>query len=131
MTDTEKAQLSTEHSDFYERFCSFWKNPSGARVAEIIRPDAKIHFSGQGTFSGADYIGAMQGMLDTMEGLEVTPLDCAGNGEQLYIHWRTSVLIEGERREYVGVDRFTVRDGMAVEEFVIFDTAVLDPEQSA
>ena len=126
-----ETQLSVEHADFYERFCSFWADPSGSRVAEIIRADAKIHFSGQDTFSGAEYIDAMQGMLDTMEGLKVTPLDCAGNGEQLYIHWHTSVLIGDERREYVGVDRFTIRDGMAIEEYVIFDTAVLDPEQPA
>lgn len=125
MANDNNGNLSAEHEDFYERFQSFWAAPSGARVAEIIRSDATIHFSGQGTFTGAQYVDVMQGLLDVMEGLEVTPLDCAGNGEQLYIHWRTSVLIEGKRREYVGVDRFTIREGMAVEEYVIFDTAVL------
>jgi len=120
------ANLSAEHADFYERFQSFWANPSGPRVAEIIAPEATIHFSGQGTFSGTEYIDVMGGLLEAMEGLRVTPLDCAGNGEQLYIHWKTSAIIGGERREYVGVDRFTIRDGMAVEEYVIFDSAILN-----
>ncbi|EAQ29410.1 hypothetical protein NAP1_01520 [Erythrobacter sp. NAP1] len=125
MANTMTAGLSAEHADFYRRFQSFWADPSGERVAEIIGPDAVIHFSGQGTFTGEEYKAVMQGLLDQMEGLEVTPLDCAGNGDQLYIHWRTSVPIDGKRVEYVGFDRFTVRDGMAVEEYVIFDTAVL------
>jgi hypothetical protein len=38
--------------------------------------------------------------------LTVTPLDCA-------------------RRKYLGVDRFRIRNGMAIEEHVVFDTAVL------
>ncbi|MBV7265961.1 nuclear transport factor 2 family protein [Erythrobacter ani] len=120
-----QSELSAEHRDFYKRFKSFWADPSGERVAEIISPDATIHFSGQGTFSGAEYIHAMQGTLDSFEGLEVTPLDCAGNDDLLYIHWKTAAIISGERREYVGVDRFRIKNGMAVEEYVIFDTAVL------
>ncbi len=128
MTSNSAQSLSAEHRDFFERFKSFWANPSGPRVAEIIGPDAIIHFSGQGTFSGAEYIDVMQGMLDSMEGLEVTPLDCAGNGDLLYIHWKTSVMLGGTPKEYVGVDRFRIAGGMAVEEYVIFDTAILQAD---
>jgi len=124
MTDMNRG-LTSEHHDFYERFKSFWAAPSGPRVAELIAPDATIHFSGAGTFSGTEYIDVMAGMLDSMEGLTVTPLDCAGNGDRLYISWETTALIGGERRTYLGVDRFRIRDGMAIEEQVIFDTAVL------
>lgn len=117
--------LSSEHQDFYERFNSFWAAPNGARVAELIAPDAEITFTGAGTFSGAEYIDAMQGMLDSFVGMEVTPLDCAGNGDRLYISWETSAVIDGEVRTWLGVDRFRLADGMAVEEQVIFDSAVL------
>ena len=85
----------------------------------------RVHFSGAGTFSGKDYIEVMTGMLESMDGLTVTPLDCAGNGDRLYISWQTTALIGGEQRTYLGVDRFRIRDGMAIEEQVIFDTAVL------
>lgn len=122
MTDTS---LAPEHRDFFERFKSFWAAPSGPRVAELIAPDATIHFSGAGTFSGAEYIDVMAGMLASMVDLKVTPLDCAGNGERLYISWETSAVIGGTRRTYLGVDRFRIRNGMAIEEHVIFDTAVL------
>ena len=127
MHDTLATSLTPEHRDFYERFKSFWTAPTGQRVAELIAPDAKIHFTGAGTCSGTEYIEVMQAMLDTMVELKVTPLDCAGNGDRLYISWETSALIHGERRTYLGVDRFRLVDGMAVEEHVIFDSAVLQP----
>ena len=117
--------ISPEHRDFYERFQSFWAAPSGARVAELIAPHATIHFTGAGSFSGADYVNVMQGMLDAMEGLKVTPLDCAGDGDRLYIFWETSAVIAGTTRTYKGIDRFRIADGMAIEEHVIFDSANL------
>jgi hypothetical protein len=126
MADTLHS-LSAEHQDFYDRFRSFWAAPSGPRVAELIAPDAKIHVTGAGTFSGAEYVDVMAGMLASMVELKVTPLDCAGNGEMLYIAWETSTVIDGERRTYLGVDRFRIRNGMAIEEHVIFDSAVLQP----
>ena len=120
--------LTAEQADFFERFKSFWAAPTGPRVAELIAPNATIHFAGQGTFSGTEYIDVMAGLLDSFEGLEVVPVDCAGNGEVLYIHWRTSAVINGERVEYPGVDRFRLVDGMAVEEYIIYDTAVLQAD---
>ena len=120
--------LTAAHMDFFERFKSFWAAPTGARVAELIAPDATIHFSGQGTFSGAEYIDVMAGLLASMEGLKVEPIDCAGNGDILYIHWRTTVTIDGGAIEYPGVDRFRLVDGMAVEEYILYDSAVLQPK---
>ena len=117
--------LTLEHIDFYERFKSFWAAPSGPRVAELIAPDATIHFAGAGTFSGAEYIDVMQKMLDSSVELKVTPLDCAGDGERLYIFWETSAIIGGVSRTWAGIDRFRLANTMAVEEHVLFDTAAL------
>ena len=125
MSDKTATSLSREHQDFYERFKSFWAAPTGPRVAELIAPHATIHFTGAGTFSGAEYIDVMGQMLASMVDLKVTPLDCAGDGDRLYIFWETSAVINGEQRSYVGVDRFRLANGMAIEEHVIFDSAVL------
>lgn len=127
MSDSISSQLTPEQQDFYERFQSFWAAPSGPRVAELIAPDATIHFTGAGTFSGRDYIDVMAGMLASVEGLTVTPLDCAGNGDRLYISWQSSALIDGKRRSWMGVDRFRLANGMAIEEQIIFDSAALQP----
>jgi hypothetical protein len=127
MSDSSSTSLTPEHQDFYERFKSFWAAPSGARVPELIAPDATIHFTGAGTFSGADYVNVMQGMLDSMVELKVTPLDCAGNGDRLYIAWETSTVVAGKRVTYMGVDRFRLANGMAIEEQVIFDSGVFGP----
>ncbi|MEM6708427.1 MAG: nuclear transport factor 2 family protein [Pseudomonadota bacterium] len=128
MTTNPQSAPTTEHLDFFERFKSFWAAPSGERVPELIAPDAQIHFSGAGRFSGEDYVGVMTQMLASMVDMRVTPLDCAGNGDRLYISWEASALIHGEQRTYRGVDRFRIKDGMAIEEHVIFDSAVLRPE---
>ncbi|WOJ95543.1 nuclear transport factor 2 family protein [Congregibacter brevis] len=125
MPDTN---LTPEHIDFYERFESFWAAPSGERVAELIAPDAKIHFTGAEIMTGAAYATWMAETLSSMENMTVTPLDCAGNGDMLYIAWEASADIYGSRRTYRGVDRFRLENGKAVEEHVIFDSAVLTPE---
>lgn len=125
MTDPS---LSSEHEDFFKRFQSFWADPSGERVREIIAPDASIHFTGAGFMSGAEYADWMGETLSVMDGLSVLPLDCAGNGEMLYIAWEASAMIHGTHRSYRGVDRFRIKDGMAIEEHVIFDSAALSPE---
>jgi hypothetical protein len=127
MPDDHATSLAPEHQAFYERFKSFWAAPSGSRVAEIIAPDAKIHFTGQATMSGTDYIGFMAGMLATFPGMTVTPLDCAGHGDMLYISWETSSIIYGQQRKFMGVDRFPIVHCMAIEEHIIFDSAVLQP----
>jgi SnoaL-like domain len=125
MSQTPDPGLSQEHQDFYERFKSFWAAPSGPRVAELIAPDATIHFTGAGTFSGADYVDVMANMLASSVDMTVTPLDCAGHGDRLYISWETSAVVDGQRRTWLGVDRFRLANGMAIEEDVIFDSAVL------
>lgn len=128
MPDTPETSLTAEHRNFYERFKSFWAAPSGPRVAEIISADAKIHFTGNPSMSGTDYIDYMDGMLAAFPGMTVTPLDCAGHGDMLYIAWETSSVIHGKQRKFLGVDRFRIVDGMAVEEHIVFDSAVLQPE---
>lgn len=126
-----ETNLTPEHLDFYERFKSFWAAPSGARVPEVIAPDATIHFTGAAPMSGSAYAKWMGETLSAMQDMTVTPLDCAGSGDMLYIAWETSAVIHGSRRTYMGVDRFRLKHGMAIEEYVIFDSAVLTPEGRA
>lgn len=127
MPEPYSTKLAHEHQDFYDRFKSFWAAPTGPRVSELIAPDATIHFTGAGTFTGSEYVNVMTQMLASMVDMTVTPLDCAGNGDRLYIAWESSALIDGSRRKWLGVDRFRIKDGMAVEEQVIFDSAALQP----
>ena len=127
MNPQTHTSITPEHGDFYARFQSFWLAPSGARVAELIAPEATIHFSGVGTFSGAEYVDVMAGILGSMVEFELTPLDCAGEGDLLYIFWQASARFGGETRTWQGVDRMRIAGGMAIEEHVIFDSAVLAP----
>ena len=122
--------LAPEHLEFYERFVSFWSAPSGQRIPELIAPDATIQFTGAGTFSGADYVDVMDQMLATMNDMKVKPLDCAGNGDRLYIAWEATALFNGKRRSWMGIDRFLIKNGKAIEEQVVFDSAALQETES-
>lgn len=126
-----KDKLSPDHRDFYDRFCSFWAAPSGQRVPELIAPEATIHFTGIGTLSGTEYVEAMAAVLASMPDAVVTPIDCAGSGDLLYIFWNTTATVNGASRTWNGVDRFRLKDGMAIEEHVIFDSAVLPVQEAA
>ncbi len=126
MLETRTTSLTSEQRDFYERFKSFWA-PSGARVAELIAPNARVYFTGAGTFSGTEYVAVMDEMLGSFVELKVTPLDCAGEGDRLYIFCKSSAVIHGALRSWNGVDHFRLADGIAVEEHVIFDSAPVQP----
>lgn len=117
--------ISREHRQFYERFQSFWQAPTGARVAELIAPHAKVHFTGAGTMSGASYVDWMTNLLASLPDLVVTPVDFAGSGDLIYVFWNAAATTNGAYREWYGVDRFRIENGMAVEEHVIFDSATL------
>ena len=120
---------AADHRAFWEWFKTFWAEPSGVRVAEKFLPDAQIHFTSIGTITGADYVDIMDGLLAAQPHLEVTPVDYAGSGDIVYIHWRATSTIDGVRRAWYGVDRFRLNDeGMIVEEYVIFDSALLEAE---
>lgn len=122
---------AADHRAFWEWFKTFWAEPSGERVAERFLADSKIHFTSIGTITGADYISIMDELLASQPELEVTPVDYAGAGDIVYIHWRASSVIDGARRAWYGVDRFRLNDeGMVVEEHVIFDSALLKAEVS-
>lgn len=122
---------AADHRAFWEWFKTFWAEPSGERVAERFLPDSRIHLTGIGTITGAEYIGIMDGLLAAQPELEVTPVDYAGSGDIVYIHWRATSNIDGARRAWYGVDRFRLNnDGMVVEEYVIFDSALLEAEAS-
>lgn len=123
----DQETAASEHRRFYEWFESFWAAPSGERVAEKFLPDAKIHFTGVGTMSGAAYVDWMAELVAAQPDLAVTPVDYAGSGDLIYIYWNASSTIDGVRRDWYGVDRFRIADGMVVEEHVIFDSAALQP----
>lgn len=128
MPSSMRPTSALDHADFFERFKSFWAAPSGTRIPELIAPDAQITFTGAGIFTGKEYIAVMQQMLDSFPGMEVKPVDYAGNGDRLYISWEASAQIDGEQRRWFGVDRFRLHDGLAVEEQVVFDSAALQPQ---
>lgn len=125
---TKRHDLTEEKRDFLQRFESFWAAPSGAGVREMFKPDAQVHFAGQGALSGEGYVGLMDALLAGVETIQVDVVDYAERGDRLFIFWHATRLADGKQVSWHGVDRFRIEKGMAVEEQVIFDTQVLSSD---
>ncbi len=118
--------LSNEKQKFLQDFKSFWAKPSGARVRDLFEPNATVDFSGQGVVSGEEYVGLMDNILAGVESLKVDVVDYAQRGDTLFIFWNATRVVEGKQTSWHGVDRFVIKNGMTVEEQVIFDTQLLN-----
>lgn len=111
--------------DFVERFKAFWAAPDGARVPDLIAPDAVVHWPGTEPMSGATYPAHMDAMLKLVPGMTLTVVDHARADDLLFIFWRAQVTIGERSLDWTGVDRFRLRNGRAIEEFITFDTQPL------
>lgn len=110
-------------SAFVERFKSFWAAPSGARLPELIADDATITWPGAAPMNRAAYIAHIDGVLALMPGMKIEVRSHAQQGEDVFIAWRGHVAINDKVHHLTGVDRFRVKNGIAIEEDVTFDRA--------
>jgi steroid delta-isomerase-like uncharacterized protein len=111
--------------DFIERFKAFWAAPGGAKVPDLIAPDAVVHWPGSEPMSGAAYPAHMDAMLKLVPGMTLEVVDHAQADDVLFIFWRAQVAVDDRKLDWTGVDRFRLRNGRAIEEFITFDTQPL------
>lgn len=75
--------------------------------------------------SGAVYPAHMDAMLKLVPGMTLEVVDHAQADDVLFIFWRAQVAIDDRPLGWTGVDRFRLRNGRAIEEFITFDTQPL------
>jgi hypothetical protein len=63
--------------------------------------------------------------LALMPDLAIEVSRWAAGGDDVFIEWDASGTFQGHRQRWSGASRFTLRDGLIVEEIAYFDTAPL------
>lgn len=117
--------VESSRNDFAARFASFWTAPSGSRLAELFRSDAVIHWPGAPPMSVGSYVAHMDAMLAAWPDLQVDVSEFATRDAVVFISWEARATVQGRPLQWMGVDRFRLRAGMAIEEHVVFDRLAL------
>lgn len=110
---------------FAERFISFWAAPSGARLAELFCREAVIRWPGEPQMSLTAYMTHMDAMLTALPDLRIKVEDHAGRRDVVFISWRAQASFDAHLRQWTGIDKFRLRNDLAVEEDVVFDRATV------
>lgn len=112
--------------DFVTRFAAAWAERDGEAFLALWHPDGMLHTP----LVDRPIAGREFGRLNDIQ-IEAAPdlvwqlLDWTRRGDVVVIEWQTTRVIEGERFDWRGVDKFRLRDGRIVEERVYMDTALL------
>jgi SnoaL-like domain len=107
-------------------FAHFWANPNLSMLPAALAEDVVGHFPGDAEpVQGRDnYIARIGRFLDLVPSLRLTVAEHATNGDSTFIRWIARGTGAAGAFEFSGIDRIKVRDGLVVENVVVFDTAV-------
>lgn len=109
-------------NDFVRRFEEAWQEP-GTKFVELFHPEGTLFQSGMETPIGRDRIQVHQQVtLAVLPDMRVKPTRWAVNGADVFIEWTASGTFKDQPVEWGGASRFTLRDGLIIEELAFFDS---------
>jgi len=110
---------------FVKAFEEAWREPA-TRFAKLFHPDGALYQQGMERPLRRDEIpDHIPRVLARFPDLTVTPIHWAVNGDVVLIEWSAARTFRGVRAQWQGASRFTLRDGLIIEEVAYFDTAPL------
>lgn len=115
----------TRPSDFIEAFEHAWRDPV-TRFASLFHPDGTLFQQGmerpltRGEIP--DHVAAIRALLPDHR-VEVERW--AANHEDVFIEWTSTATFRGSEVCWGGASRFTLLDGLILEEVAYFDTLPL------
>ena len=115
-----------EVQEFVTRFAAAWAARDGEAFLALWHPDVVLHSPLYARPVAGKELGRLtdlvrQGAPDHVWQL----LDWMAHGDVVVIEWQATRVVDGQRLDWRGVDRFRLRDGRIVEERVYMDTAAL------
>jgi len=112
---------------FAARFAEFWSDPDLDRIHEYVAHDMVATFptADEPTVGVDAYRAQLQAGLTLAPDLRLAVLDHLADGDRVAIDWRATCTIGGEPVAFEGTDRFRIRDGLAAEARVVYDTRPL------
>jgi hypothetical protein len=117
--------------EFVDRFEEAWRDPR-RRFAELFHRDGTLFQSGMERPIGRAEIPAqVEAILGLIPNQRIRVHRWAAQGDDVFIEWMLTATFRGEPVSWSGSSRFTLRDGLIIEEIAYFDTlplrALVDP----
>ena len=108
---------------FVERFRRAWEAREPAQFAALMHPDAVVRQPPvRDAFAGHQIDEYFTQILGALPDLTLKPLEWAARGDIVMIEWEITATVGDGPLSWRGVDRFHLRDGLADDEAVYFDS---------
>lgn len=128
MTQSTAKIAEQPRSPTVEGFARFWADPNPEALPPALAEDVVGHFPGDpAPVRGRDaYVARIAKFLELLPDLRLEVAEHATNGELHFIRWIARATGAKGRIEFSGIDRIHVRDGLVMENIVVFDTALFE-----
>jgi ketosteroid isomerase-like protein len=122
----------SEAADFMERFQRMWRDPTPKGYAALFHPEGHFQHPSMedpvAASQAGDYMRTVQSSLPDIV-LEVRR--CAASEDSVLVGYTLQATVAGRSVSWDGADRFTLRDGQAIEGVAYFDTTALQRKLAA
>jgi len=110
---------------FVRAFEEAWRDPV-ARFPALFHPEGTLYQQGMERPIAKGEIGQHTANVAALLTDQRVDVDrWASRGEDVFIEWTTTATFHGEAVSWSGASRFTLRDGLVIEEVAYFDTLPL------
>ena len=115
----------SDQKDFVKKFQHAWRDPI-ARFGSLFHPEGTLFQQGMERPLKRDEITAhVSRVLTLMPDQRIEVTHWGANGDDVFIEWDASATLRDQPIEWSGASRFTLRDGLIIEEIAYFDTLLL------
>ena len=122
----------TFFEQFVARFQAAWDRREGQAFQTLWHPAGRLYYPPLGGWISGNRIDELNELNSAiLPDLTWKAESWAGRGSRLFVQMRSTATINGRHLEWTGVDHFTFRDELIVEEVAYLDThvfwAAIDP----
>jgi ketosteroid isomerase-like protein len=111
---------------FVGTFSEIWSDPDPDRFHEIVREDGTLLHPGmEEPLPGSQVPAYVERIKASFPDIRLRVERWAAAGDDVLIEWTISATMAETPVEFSGTDRFTLRDGRAIEGVAYFDTLPL------
>jgi hypothetical protein len=121
---------SGEAADFVQRWAAVWREHDGDAWPDLLHDECVLR-NPIGAIKREDLPGYMSSLVSGIEEHQITPIRWGETTDGVLIEWVMSGRLPSGSFEICGADRFTLRDGRAVDGVAYFDPRPLLRERSA
>ena len=117
-------------ADFVTRFADAWAHRDGQRFLDLWHPDGTLHSPLYDRPVKGSEFGALMALVVKIAPDQVWQLidwtwRPKADGAVIIVEWQSTRVVDGQRFDWRGTDKLTIRDGKIFEEIVYFDSAPL------